>query len=106
MANIRAVGRAFKKVARFLVGKRTRRVLKTISIFVPVLDVAFSVIYGLVDAAEKGFPEAGSGAEKLAWVLRQVEGALEQVGVKEKRVLGLIELALLVLKGEAIALDT
>lgn len=95
------LGRAFKKVASFIVRRETIEAAKEVSVFVPVVGNVMAIVLGLVEEAEVMFAEPGKGKEKFAWVLENALSVMAAAGYEEKRVNGLIELALLVLKLEA-----
>ncbi len=103
------LGRVFKKIGDgFLtVGKIIADVAdipfaEELIAFVPVVGPALSIAMKYVDEAEKKFSEPKSGKVKMAWALHNTRSALLEVGVEEKRILGLLELALLLIKGEAL----
>lgn len=97
----RKIGGAFKAIGRFIVRREVLRTLKSVSVFIPVIGAPLATALDYVEAAERKFSKPGSGTDKMAWVIENAVGALRKAGYEEKRVNGLIEIALLILKDEA-----
>lgn len=97
----RKLGGALKAIGKFIIRRETLATLKSVAIFVPVVGRPLSIALDYVEAAERKFSKPGSGIDKMAWVIENAVGALRKAGYEEKRVNGLIEMALLILKDEA-----
>ncbi len=96
------IGGAFKAIGRFIVKRKDlRNILSSVAVFIPVIGGPLAIALDYVEDAEKRYPASGSGVAKMAWAVENVVVALDKAGYKEKRVKGLIEAALLILKGEA-----
>lgn len=98
--------RAFSKIGsgvwKMFKGKAARKVAGAMArIYVPVWGPAIAEALETVDAAEILFDAPKQGEAKMAWARAQLEERLRDLGVDEKRIGGLIEIALLLTKGEA-----
>lgn len=98
--------RAFSKIGKGIFGamksKVTRRVAaEVVRTTVPVYGPAIARAIDVVEAAEILFDEPRAGKKKRQWAVEQLSAQLRELGIEEKRLLGLIELALLLTKGEA-----
>jgi hypothetical protein len=98
--------RVFSKIGGGILGalknRKTRRVAAEMArVFVPAWGPALARAIDVVETAEAIFTEPKSGEDKKAWALEQLQAQLAEMGFEEKRILGLIELALLLTKGEA-----
>lgn len=69
--------------------------------FIPVAGPVLRLAVERAATAEEMFSAPGSGDQKIQWVLHQLAKDLRDLGVEEKRIRGLAELALLFHKGEA-----
>ncbi len=69
---------------------------------IPIIGPALLIALDAVDRAERVLSAPKSGTAKMAMALEEVQAKLKNLNIEEKRVRGLIELALLILKNEAI----
>lgn len=98
----RKIGSAFKAIGKFVVKHReTIMDLDDLVVFIPIIGGPLSIALNLVEEAESSYPEGGNGEFKMAWVLIELKNSLAAAGFEEKRLKALIEMALLILKGEA-----
>lgn len=97
----RKIGGALKSVGRFIIRRDVLRALSDVAVFVPVIGAPLAIALDFVEEAEAKYPEPGSGTDKMAWAIEHAIIALNTVGYEEKRVKGLLELALLIFKDEA-----
>lgn len=95
------IGAAILKVGKIIADVNDVPFVNEVIAFIPMVGPALSIAMSFVDRAEKAFPKPKSGKLKLAWALKQTEEALAAAGLKEKRLNALIEIALLIIKGEA-----
>ncbi len=103
------LGRVFMKIGKGVlkVGKIFVRVgdvpyAKDLVAIVPVVGPGLSIALKWVDKAERIYSNIPkSGKQKMAWAVQEALVELRAAGLDEKRVLGLLEVALLVYKGEA-----
>ncbi len=100
--------RVFGKIAEGFVaaGKAIIKVkdlpfLQDVVVFIPVVGPALAFALDRVEEAERIFSTPKSGREKFAWVLVNLQKDLDTLGLDEKRIGALIEIALLILKKEA-----
>lgn len=95
------IGSGFIKVGKFVADFADIPFATQLVTFVPVVGPAMAIAIRAVDKAEEIFSKPGSGKIKMAWALERALTDLKAAGLEEKRILGLLELALLVHKGEA-----
>lgn len=100
------IGRVFSKIGGGVLGalksKVTRRVAaEAARVFVPAWGPALARAIDVVETAEAVFTDPRSGEDKMAWALEALKTQFNDMGIEEKRIRGLIELALLLTKGEA-----
>ncbi len=97
-----ALGRVFKKIGGGLASPTAIKALKVVSPMIPVAGPVMATAVELVGSAEGTFPESGAGPTlRKPWVRHQLAKRLREEQLEEKRIDALIELALLVYKGEA-----
>ena len=75
---------------------------KNLVVFIPVVGPALAIALDAVDTAERAITSSKSGPAKLAMALTETQVKLAELGIEEKRLHGIIELALLILKNEAL----
>jgi len=97
----RKIGGAFKAIGKLIIRREVLSTVKNVAVFIPVAGPAIATALDYVEAAERKFSKPHSGEEKMLWVLENAIGALKKAGYEEKRVNGLIEMALLIYKMEA-----
>ena len=98
---VRILKRVFSKVGKAIKSPATLAATKVVLPHIPIPGAALAAAVIKVEAAEKEFKEPKSGAKKRAWAEHQTAKELRRLGLDEKRLGALIEIALLFLKAEA-----
>ena len=99
------IGKGGLKVGKVVADVADIPMVKELVAMIPVAGPGIAFAMSRVDAAEKMFTGPKSGKQKREWAMTQLAKDLRGAGVEEKRILGMIELALLLNKNEAVLMD-